>query len=301
MINLRYHIVSLVAVFLALGLGILMGSTVIDQGIVSQLSDRTKRLAERADQLRAENDTIGRELDLWDSFAAATVPGLIRGRLTGRRAVLVVVEGTKPAAVDGIAQALADAGASVAGRVTLTEGWQLRNASTRDRLESALDVTDRSDDELLRIAAERLAGRLGQTREPSGDLLIALRDAQFIGLDAAGGGDFPPSGAMVVVVASGLKEHAGMNERALVPLLRALAPARRVSVAEPLASADSLADRVRSDSDLRRRISTVDDADIALGRLALIFGLRSLVAQGNPSHYGARQSATSIVPPSIVR
>ncbi|TMK19625.1 MAG: copper transporter, partial [Actinobacteria bacterium] len=44
MINLRYHIVSLAATFLAFGLGILAGTTVIDQGLVSSLRQNTSAL-----------------------------------------------------------------------------------------------------------------------------------------------------------------------------------------------------------------------------------------------------------------
>ena len=40
MVNLRYHVVSLVAVFLALGIGIVMGATVIDRVTVDALNNR---------------------------------------------------------------------------------------------------------------------------------------------------------------------------------------------------------------------------------------------------------------------
>ena len=50
MINFRFHLVSLVAVFLALGLGILVGSTVIDQGIVNRLDSEINHVQEGEQQ-----------------------------------------------------------------------------------------------------------------------------------------------------------------------------------------------------------------------------------------------------------
>ena len=37
MISFRYHLVTIVAVFLALGLGVLAGTTVLDQALVDRL------------------------------------------------------------------------------------------------------------------------------------------------------------------------------------------------------------------------------------------------------------------------
>ena len=74
MINFRFHLVSLIAVFLALGLGILVGSTVIDQGIVDRLDTRdqqrpqgeqararptSKQLAKQNQQLQQFIDQVG--------------------------------------------------------------------------------------------------------------------------------------------------------------------------------------------------------------------------------------------------
>ena len=69
MINLRYHIVSLVAVFLALALGIVMGSTVIDKAIVDELRDRVDSVSDRAAKTDGENRTLRGQLDVMRGFA----------------------------------------------------------------------------------------------------------------------------------------------------------------------------------------------------------------------------------------
>ena len=58
MINFRFHLVSLVAVFLALALGVVMGSTVIDRAIVDRLSSQIDSVKKRADAERADNRAL---------------------------------------------------------------------------------------------------------------------------------------------------------------------------------------------------------------------------------------------------
>lgn len=58
MINFRYHVVSLVAVFLALAVGIVMGSTVIDRAIVDGLRNRIDTANKNTEEKRAENDQL---------------------------------------------------------------------------------------------------------------------------------------------------------------------------------------------------------------------------------------------------
>ena len=58
MINFRFHVVSLVGVFLALALGVVIGSTVIDRAIVDRLSSQIDSIRKRADEQRAENRAL---------------------------------------------------------------------------------------------------------------------------------------------------------------------------------------------------------------------------------------------------
>ena len=51
MINFRFHLVSLIAVFLALALGVVMGSTVIDRAVVNGLENRIKHVENKAEAL----------------------------------------------------------------------------------------------------------------------------------------------------------------------------------------------------------------------------------------------------------
>ncbi len=63
MVNFRFHIVSLIAVFLALGLGILMGSTVVKGAIVDRLDREIDQVRKESDNLRNANRQTNDDLD----------------------------------------------------------------------------------------------------------------------------------------------------------------------------------------------------------------------------------------------
>ena len=83
MINFRFHLVSLIAVFLALGLGILVGSTVVDQVIVDRLDHEISSVSHESNQLNSDNGKLKRPA-LEGARLPAQVVG-VRGRPATRR------------------------------------------------------------------------------------------------------------------------------------------------------------------------------------------------------------------------
>ena len=81
MLNLRYHVISLVAVFLALGIGVIMGVTVINRGIVDQLQKRLDGVEASDRKTRRENDRLSTQLRTWDRFVEQARPDLLAGQL----------------------------------------------------------------------------------------------------------------------------------------------------------------------------------------------------------------------------
>jgi hypothetical protein len=177
----------------------------------------------------------------------------------------------------------------------------LRDDAAREQLAQTIAASNAQAAQLYQTAAAKIAARLAAGGDPTGDkdLLRALREAGFVRIDTTGPGSFPPSNATLLVVASGVKDARPPQNEFFVPLLRALSSTERdVVVGEPFACSDSLNERVRSDGDLRAAIATVDDADVVLGRVALVSAIRSVAAGLATQHLGARRSATALVPQS---
>lgn len=123
-VDIRYHLASLVAVFFALGLGILVGMSLASGGQGRELGEQWIQAIEKElEALRLERrEVAGRlaaaeaERDLYRAFSADLVAAVVAGRLEGRTFGVVSV-GENPASVDAVVQALERAGAAVVGPV----------------------------------------------------------------------------------------------------------------------------------------------------------------------------------------
>src|SRR5688572_18887261 len=123
MINLRYHIVSLTAVFLALGLGILAGTTVIDQQVVKGLRTNTTALRNDLDALRDEVSDLQRQLRVWEDFGNAISSSLLPGQLAGRAVVILTDARVPGTLVDQLVEAFRLSNAKRPTELKLTQKW----------------------------------------------------------------------------------------------------------------------------------------------------------------------------------
>lgn len=99
MYNLRYHIASLVAVFLALAVGLLLGTVVAERGTISnQATALVGQLQTRFDEISAENDVLQEGLERDRAFAEAVAPVLTAGKLQGANVAVVVDAGAAESA-----------------------------------------------------------------------------------------------------------------------------------------------------------------------------------------------------------
>src|SRR5919106_3326521 len=173
MVSFRFHLVSLVAVFLALGLGVLAGTTVINQGLVRRLERDTVEAQRAADQKDIN-------LRLWRVFGGEIFDYLVPGRLAGTEVVLVTQEGTDETVIADSRRALEEAGADILGLMTVSDRMALTDDSSRGEL--AAIVGGRATDEpaeLSSMAASEMASELafgaGNT-----DVLVELIRQEFV-------------------------------------------------------------------------------------------------------------------------
>ncbi len=160
MINFRFHLVSLVAVFLALGLGILVGSTVVDQKIVDRLDSDIARVRHENADRRDANKKLSQENAQLRQFLDDVAPYAGDGRLDPVSVAVVAEAGVNGDDVKDTAQALQAAGAEVPGVVWLQDSWRLdsdkRVPGAADRARSR---RQRRDDARRRAPAARGAPR----------------------------------------------------------------------------------------------------------------------------------------------
>jgi hypothetical protein len=315
-ISLRYHIVSLVAVFLALALGIVVGSTVLQEGTVSALRATSDRVRQESEQNRTENLALAQELGRYRSLATAVLPDLVRGRLQDRPVVLVDTDKVDGGVRDGVRKVLEDAGAEVDGQVTFADGRLALDAQGDRTALGRLLAADAADAEVLRgELVEKLADRLATPRalpregqQPASDVLTALQDADFLAdlklsrAMADGTAPFPRQGSIFVLI--GPTDGAPVAPEAfLVPLAdrvsaRAAGPVAGVEAAAAgiLANTSSWVVALRDRGELSRRVSGIDAVDTAYGQLALVQALQDDLQQLPAGQYGLKAGASSLLP-----
>jgi len=123
MIDFRYHLVSLIAVFLALALGILLGAGPLNQPLGDQLTGQVEELREDRDRLRTELEVSEVERENRDQFLDEVAPATLGSRLEGRSVAVVVLPAANEDDVADVRLRLEQAGATVTGQVQVTEAW----------------------------------------------------------------------------------------------------------------------------------------------------------------------------------
>ena len=136
MIDFRYHLVSIVAVFLALAVGIVVGATAL-QGHVEAGLDRASKIEEhQIDNDRTKIKDLQNEVAGAGEFAQASAPLLLANLLTGQKVVLVTAPGADGSTISGITSALQLAGAKVTGQAQLQPAFFDTSASTENSLDA---------------------------------------------------------------------------------------------------------------------------------------------------------------------
>jgi hypothetical protein len=305
MISFRFHLVSLVAVFLALGLGILAGTTVLDQLIVAGLEEQARVLERDLEQVRQENVRVREELSLANEFNEMVVPYLVNGRLAGQDAVLITQEGTDDAAINRVREGLEAAGADVMALLSVGTRMDLAEEADRMDLASAIGAEEATDPaELKLLTAGAVADRLSFGPEEE-DLLEQLIQAEFLlnqgpGLGEQGLSELSAAD-VVVVVGGGSEQPALPPDRFLVPLVASLAgngDEQAVAAAESLESTYEFVTLLRSDGETADQIVTQDNVDELLGEVGLVLALEDLMVFGEAGHYGAKDGASTLIPPA---
>ena len=311
MLNLRYHVVSLVAVFLALGIGVIMGATVIDRVTVDQLRNRLDSVEGSVRQTRKDNDRLAAQLHTWDRFVDQGRSALLSGQLKGVPVLVVGVDGIDRKPVDDLRGELLTAGAGVEGTLWLKDKLNVKSQADANALAAALGVPEDTPNVVRAMALSRLASVLQGGGDPAG-VIPALRQAGFVDYEAPpsaaststptttapGPGAIPVPGTRTVIV-SGAGARID-DDTMTMPLVTQLALAGAPVVAaeagqDTPGGRDVFVGLVRDRSETAARIPTVDNLESFIGQAAAVLALRD-VGHGPANHYGLGPGAQRLLP-----
>jgi hypothetical protein len=127
-IDFRYHVISIVAVFLALATGLVLGASLLNTQLIESQNAQNESLIDDKNALREEVDGLVQEVSSLEEFIDASGDLIVRDLLVGQRVVIVTLpgaaDGTGQDLLDGVTQDILDAGAiEIVGTVEITEAW----------------------------------------------------------------------------------------------------------------------------------------------------------------------------------
>ena len=311
MIDFRYHIVSIVAVFLALGLGLLVGATALQPTALGGLISLSQREHEQIGAALATNRQLNRQLDSNDQWAQANAPQLLHGLLAGERVVVVEAPGASSQVVSGVSDALAEAGATVSGQVQIQDKFFDVSRATQQQLTQLAQrftpVAVSLQGSPVAQASQAIAGAI-LTRDGAGQPVAGQRDsasaALLSGFGAEGflavNGQPDARATLAVVIIPDTPQSTSISNpqsQRLVTLAQQLNLAGQGTVVAGSVDGSgpgSVIDVMRNGG-RAGHLSSVDNANRTIGQIVVAQALAEQL-RGVSGSYGATSSAASAAP-----
>lgn len=327
MIDFRYHLVSIVAVFLALAIGIVLGTSTFRGPVIQRVKNVAETLTKENDQLRAEVTSLRQQVEADQELVREIAPGLVDEQLQGERVVIVETPGTSAEMRSKIVGIVDQADATVDGRVSVRSkylddgearvlgelasrlkpsGMELAKGSPYERsgavLASALmDGGEGAADQ----GGEQPGGQSDGDQSEGDQSGEGAQDATALSGFETGGfitasGDPTGHATLAIVIAPTTPydgEGAARDNQALAALARALDHRGGGTVVggPPAATKDGGLIKAVRGSEASEAVSTVDFADTATGRVATVLAL-SRESRGESGHYGIGPGADAHLP-----
>jgi hypothetical protein len=309
-IDFRYHLVSILAVFLSLAIGLVLGANALRGPVLSSLQNQAAGLHTANQKLRADSTQQLAQIKGEEQFALATAPQIVANRLKNESVVFVQTPGGSQSIYEQLVPMIQKAGGTVTGEVTIQNKFLADDQlETLDALTKGLKpgVTDTADITPYDRAGAVLAGALvtnqpskaGQGDESNGAVLSAFKSAGYVTASENLRGR-----ATLAVVIAPSSPYTGQNadgdNKALMSLAGALDGADRgtVMAGPSTAAQDGGLISLLRDSGAASKVSTVDMADTASGQVVVVLAFGTETA-GKSGAYGVGSGVNGYLPTPV--
>lgn len=297
---------SLIAVFMALATGILVGSSLLNQSLIDSQRSTIASFAAEKDSLRKDLATAQGQVGYRDNYLASLHSTLLTGRLIGHRVVLVSGPNAARKDVDALAKTFNEAGAQLVGRVRINDDFfaaagDPTTATKAAVLDSAIkrfalpEVKSKAPE--AQLAGALVTKESSRTLEPDADALLTELDSDgLISRD-----QLTDRGDLAVVVCGTPPDKpTPVDDRTIAGLVKVAAAldaagGGTVVVGPADAAAGGLLAAVRHDGAVSAAVSTVDGVESPFGQVAAAYALVEQIAGGH-GQYGVADSGDSVLP-----
>ena len=308
MIDFRYHLVSLISVFLALAVGVVLGAGPLQNSLGTALNDQVTALRENRNATQAKLEQTETAVNERDSYITQAATSLLPGTLASKNVAMVLLPDAKAEDADAIAAQLKNAGATVTGRVSLTSTWvDLSRENYRStfsgQVQGHLGSTNSKD--ANGILGEALAKALTANDDSS----RVLMDMLSVTVDKSGtpfiSVDSTPTAAAEMIVVVGPRPQASSGKGATVKASPGEDPKAWAKALEGTAgraptvvvgSADGDGGVVGIIRSEKAKVTTIDSVGQIAASVSTPLALASTRA-GTTGHYGFDKGAEAVMPP----
>jgi hypothetical protein len=323
-IDFRYHLVSIVAVFLALAVGIVLGSTELRGVAISALDRTSSALSSKLEAADNQNNALQQQVQGDHEFASAAEPVLLKNLLDGKKVVIITTPGASTSVVNGIKTGLGDAGATVSGQVTLSSKFADTSASNLSLLDQLTErvtppsltlVNGSPQQQAAQVLASALVSKGAGSKDSSGTNSgsnsgsgsTSSQNAQTI-LSSYSAGQFitvsgqPATGATLAVIVTPNSIPQGGNSdpanQAVVALAQEFGTSSEATVVAGVSATSSQGSAISAvrSSGAANDASTVDNADTVVGQIVAVQALEQQMNGKKPGSFGTQSDANSAAP-----
>jgi hypothetical protein len=276
----RYHATSLIAVFLALAVGILIGAEFGGDALTETRKNLEQSLVGNLQDARSRADDLSGELGRAHEFDEKVYPVLTRERLLGKR-IAVVAMGNLPSDItSAVEEALGPTGATLVGVGVVREPVDMAGLAS-ELAETRFAEIRTESDELTELGVG-----VGRQIVIGGTLPELVRGQLF----SRASGEFGALDAVIVVRSQ--PEGMGPVQRSTANQLETALLAGITATRVPTVGVESTSTEPSSISFFQSNgLSTVDDIDNTAGQLALV-----LAINGAEGSFGVKSSADRLLP-----
>ena len=276
----RYHAASLIAVFIALAVGILVGAEFGGDALNNTRRDLEHSLVGNLQDARSQVNDLNADLNRSDEFAERVYPALTRERMEGKRIAILALGGLPSPVTEEVEEALAPTGGRLVGVGVVREPVDV-NGLAEDLAKTRFSGLQTDPD-----ALGELGTGLGRQLVIGGKLPEVVRGHLF----TRASGNF--GGLDGVIVVRDQPEEMGTVQREKTNQLESALMDGVTATHRPAVGVETSTDDSSSISFFQSNgLASVDDVDMTAGKLATVFAL--LGADGS---FGVKGSADQLLP-----
>ena len=281
-INIKYLVIIVISIFLALGIGILIGIQVDSQDIIFEQQEITvQKMENKFDELNRLNLDLQNQIkqlssanELNENYIKNVFPDYIKNKLTDLH--IVIVETTDDYTYTSMRQSLKIAGADVTSVTLISERLLYISDEEQNQLMEHFGI----DENVIPVVLKKIAETTGGKYSADDIAFLIEKGIIYVNGDLQKPADY-------IVIAGGSRDKNNKHEVIDIPLIKEV---KKLSL--PLIGVETTTvENSYIELYKKEKLSTVDNVDTIIGQTSLV-----LVMTGKEGHYGVKKSANSLMP-----